>query len=168
MTDWKEERITKYLNLENEKKGIEKEMDEDKTILDLQRKADKIALKLQINKKEYKEEIANLDLAMCDLKDQLDVNWDLDNKTFKCVVGSATMRITRSLKIDNTEELINILEKIGKLTKCIKSWDLTYLRKLADAGLFDGEKMEEKITHYDEKRSIIIRGTKEGEAEDEE
>jgi len=155
--EMKEEYIEGYLAFEQKKKEIEEEMAKDVVISVLKSQMEDIHKKLEFEESEYLEGIQLCDAAMSARKERLIDLWgDMSNKTFKCAVGRATMRITRSLKIDNTEGLITILEKTGKLAKCIKSWDLSYLRKLADAGLFD----EEKITHYDEKRSIMISGTK--------
>jgi len=163
--EMKEGYIEGYLAFEQKRKDIVEEMAKDPIIAEVKAKLRDITLELEQKESEYLESIRLCDVSMLARKEGLiDIWGDISNKTFKCAVGRATMRITRSLKIDNTEKLISILEKIGKLTKSIKSWDLTYLRKLADAGLFD----EEKITHYDEKRSIIINGAKEGGGENEE
>jgi len=163
--EMKEEYIKGYLAFEQRKKEIEVEMIKDPAIVKLKAKLKSITIELGQKEGEYLEGIQLCNAEMVARKERLIDLWgDIGDKTFKCAVGSATIRTTRSLKIDNTEGLIGILEKIGKLIKCIKSWDLTYLRKLADAGLFD----EGEITHYDEKKNITIRGAKEGEGKDEE
>jgi len=164
-TEIKEEYIEGYLAFEQRKKEIEEEMAKDPAIVELKAKLKAVTHEIEQKESKYKVGIQLCDTEMSARKEILIDMWeDISNKTFKCAVGSATMRITRSLKIDNTEKLINILEKIGKRAKSIRSWDLTYLRKFADAGLFD----ELEITHYDEKRSVIIKGAKEGEEKDEE
>ena len=159
------EYIEGYLAFEQRKKEIEEEMAKDPAIVELKAKLKAVTHEIEQKESKYKVGIQLCDAEMSARKEILIDMWgDSSDKTFKCAVGSATMRITRSLKIDNTEKLINILEKIGKLAKSIRSWDLAYLRKLADAGLFN----ELEVTHYDEKRSIMIRGAKEGEEKDEE
>jgi len=162
--EMKEEYIEGYLAFEQRKKEIEEEMAKDPAIVELKAKLKAVTHEIEQKESEYQGSIQLCNVSMLSRKEGLMDLWDIEGKTFKCAVGSATIRITRSLKIDNTEKLISILEKIGKLTKCIKSWDLTYLRKLADAGLFD----DEEITHYDEKKNVIISGVKDGEGKDEE
>jgi hypothetical protein len=109
---------------------------------------------------DYREDIRNCDWEMQKIKDDLIERWDIEEKSFECAEGGIKIRTTRSLKIDNKERLISTLQQIGKLTQCIKGWDLTYLRKLADVSLLDVDKGEMNIVHYDEKRNVVISAAK--------
>lgn len=166
MTDWKEEVIYNYCTLSTTIATYEESIQDDIRIRALVEEEDKI-LK-EINKitesrnHAIEEAKRERDVITMELKEK----WDIDGKSFKCSAGSATMRTTRALKIDNKEMLISILQHIGKLTQCIKGWDLTYLRKLADAGLFDVE--HNLVAHYDEKRNVIISAAKKGSGRNEE
>ena len=158
MPDWKEEAIVQYNNLEREKVLRADEMGANQSLLKLRAHLSKLQLELadvqqQIlsQEGEYSKDIAVCNKQMLAIKEELANSWDIDIKVFDCDAGSATIRTTRSLKIDNKEGLISILHKIGKLTTSIKSWDLTLLRKLTDADLLDKE-----VVHYDEKRNVII------------
>jgi len=90
---------------------------------------------------------------MSHLKEALEERWDSQGKTFKCDTGTATIRTTRSLEIKNKVALIALLQKLDKLSDCIKGWDLLYLRKLADVGL-----IEPTIAEYKEQKNAIIGG----------
>ena len=153
MTDWKEERIGEYCTLSTDIAKLEQSIRED----------------IEIHVKRITEiaQTRNLDIEEAKrrqgvIKGHLVEHWDIEDKTFKCNAGSATLRTTRSLKIDNKEKLISILQQIGKLAQTITGWDLTYLRKLADAGLFDVDVGGTNIMHYDEKKNVIIRDVKNG------
>ena len=153
MTDWKEERIGEYCTLSMDIAKLEQSIRED----------------IEIHVKRITEiaQTRNLDIEEAKrrqgvIKGHLVEHWDIEDKTFKCNAGSATLRTTRSLKIDNKEKLISILQQIGKLAQTITGWDLTYLRKLADAGLFDVDVGGTNIMHYDEKKNVIIRDVKNG------
>ena len=164
MSDWKEALIADCITLEIQRKEILDKDVKDVQLVKLRRRAEVLMDEIRVCESVYCKQLDEVDSKIQSMHNQLITKWDIMDKTFMCKAGIATIRTTRSLKIDSKEMLINILEKIGKLTKCIKSWGLTYLRKLADAGLFD----DEKITHYDEKRSVIISGVKDGEGKDEE
>jgi hypothetical protein len=160
--DWKEGLIGLYLFAKHEKISLEGEMRNNPLYLRLNNEIEKLEEELEEYTSQYKEKLISCDTQIRNAQDELLKNWDIEDKSFKCYEGSATIRTTRSLKIDNKEMLISILQHIGKLTQCIEGWDLTYLRKLADAGLFDAE--HNLVTHYDEKRNVIISAAKKGDA----
>lgn len=160
MSDWKEEAIYNYCTLSTTIATHEESIRDDTRIHTLLEKETKI-LK-EINKitesrnHAIEEAKRKQDVITMALKEK----WDIEGKTFKCGVGNATIRMTRSLKIDNKVRLIDTLLRIGKLIQSIKGWDLTYLRKLADAGLFDVDVGETNIIHYDEKENVVISAIK--------
>jgi hypothetical protein len=162
MTDWKAVKIGVYLALKHEKRLVEEEMRSDPSFLQLKKEIEKLEDQQEIQISGYKRELVDYDSQMQSIRDELVEDWNIDTKTFKCDVGSATLRTTRSLKIDNEEKIISILQQIGKLTQSIIGCDLTHLRKLADAGLFDVDEGGTNIIHYDEKRNVIIRDVKNG------
>ena len=151
MPDWKEEAIVQYRNLELKKQLVEGAMGKDLSISKLRTEIKEGEQQLEGEEMIYKADISACDAKMLAIKEELVTRWDTDAKSFNCDAGSVTMRTTRSLKIDNKEELINILQVIGKLTLSIKSWDLTLLRKLVDAELLD-----ETVAHFVEKRNVVI------------
>lgn len=156
MVDWKEGMIEAYHSLEREKERVEYNMVNNLTLSKFRLEIKDIESEIEIKEGPYKVVIVELNAQMQKIREDLIERWDSEDKSFKCGAGSATIRTTRALKIDNKEMLISILQHIGKLTQCIKGWDLTYLRKLADAGLFDADVGETNIVHYDEKKNVVI------------
>jgi hypothetical protein len=159
MIDWKEEVISEYISYQNGLLYVTQKRSEDPILKELKEEKEAIERKLNEAYKPYEVEIADYLLHIEEMKQKLITRWDIKDKTFKCDTGSATIRTTRSLKVDNQELLIGILQHFGKLAQCIKSWDLSYLRKLADADLFEGA----DVIHYDEKKNVVISGVKTGE-----
>lgn len=158
MMDRKEVDIISYLELEEEKRAAEKEMANNPAIADLKKKSNKIKEEINIREFGYRANIHNCVSAMQSIKEKMAKEWDTEDKSVRYATGSATIRTTRSIKVDNKELLIGILQHFGKLAQCIKTWDLTYLRKLVDAGLFEGA----DVTHYEEKKNVAISGVKNG------
>ena len=152
----KEELIRAYHNIEQEKKWVKEKMDKNPSLSKLRLLLEDTKHQLDVEEWGYKEDIAIYDKRLQVIKEDLMAGWDIAGKSFKCGAGSATIRTTRSLEIDNKAKLIGILQEIGKLEVCIKSWDLTYLRKLADADLFEGF----GVMHYNEKKSVVIGDVK--------
>jgi len=151
MIDWKEENITDYLSFEHEKRSMEERMANDPIIKELELRIQGIEREVGKQRSSYIEQIRNYEKQMLAQKMVLMARWDSLDKSFKCAVGNATIRTTRSLKIRNKEELIPILQKMDKLADCITGWDISYLRKLVDVGL-----IKPTIANYEEKQSIII------------
>jgi ASC-1-like (ASCH) protein len=159
MSDWKEEIIGDYLAIEREKKLMQEEMAKDPAISKFKSGIEDIERQLQVHERIYTEKIHNYETQMQYLKEELVERWDSDDKSFKCEAGSVTMKTTQSLNIKDKKGLISKLQQLDKLTECIKGWDIRYLRKLVNVGLFD-----DSIVSYDEKRNVVIAGTKSGEA----
>jgi hypothetical protein len=160
MPDWKEEVIAEYISYQKGLTYVKRERSEDPILKELQEEKEILRRKTNEAYKPYEVEIAGYLQHIEELQQKLLTCWDTSDKTFKCKVGSATIRTTRSLKVDDKETLISTLQRIGKLTQCITGWDLAYLRKLADAGMFDVDWGEPTSVHYDEKMSVVIRGVK--------
>ena len=160
MADWKEEAIKEYHILERGKQMVEEEMIKNPAISKLRFQIKDAQQELTEREREYKEDVHNCDLEMQTIRDDLVKRWDIEGKSFKCDKGSATLRTTRALKVKDKVKLISSLLRIGKLTQCIKGWDLAYLRKLADADIFNVTTGD--IIYYDEKRNIVISTVKNG------
>ncbi len=160
MADWKEEGIAAYHSLELKKEILEGSMALNPYLSNLKSQIEEIEIEVQEGEKNYRAEINECNLKMQIIRDNLIERWDIEGKSYKCDEGSAIIRTTRALKVNDKEKLISTLQQIGKLTQCIKSWDLTYLRKLADADLLDADVGETNIVHYDEKKNVVISNVK--------
>jgi len=99
----------------------------------------------------YRNIIEKAKRGQADLRAELLGNWGIGDKTFKCPVGTATLRITRSLQVKDKGKLIEFLTTLKKLPEFIKTFEIAKLRKIKDAGL-----LEDEVATYDEKRSVII------------
>jgi hypothetical protein len=152
--DWKEERITEYAKLENE---IAIETHE--LITDPERNRlikEKLLLSARIEEVEkiHHKNIEAAQQQQAGIKVELIDKWYSEDKTFECAVGTATLRTTKSLHIWNKEKLIDFLVTINKLSNFIKSFEITKLRKIKDAGM-----LEDEIATYDEKKNVAIKIT---------
>ena len=99
----------------------------------------------------YQMAIEGAKQGQVDLKAKLLSVWGTGDKTFKCPVGTATLRATRSLQVKDKGKLIEFLTTLRKLPEFIKSFEIAKLRKIKDAGL-----LEDEVAAYDEKRSVTI------------
>jgi uncharacterized tellurite resistance protein B-like protein len=162
MTDWKEGVLREYHILERGRQMVAEKMAKNPSLSKLRLQIKEAQQQLAEQEQEYREDISNCNFETQKIKDDLIERWDIEGKSFECDEGGITIRTTRSLKIDNKERLISTLQQIGKLTQCIKGWDLTYLRKLADVSLLDVDEGETNIVHFDEKRNVVISAAKNG------
>lgn len=62
-------------------------------------------------------------------------------------------RTTKSLSIDDPVTVVDVLTKLGKVKEGVKSFSLTFLRKLADAGV-----LSESAYHWEEKHTLSVKG----------
>ena len=149
--DWKEARINQYTLAEGAKQEIQNNMTELPEIIELERGIAYKQDQLRHIKQPYLDKILECDQLRTGIKLELADKWDVEEKTFECNAGSATLRTTRSLIIRNKQKLIEFLALNKKLSEFIKSFEITKLRKIKDAGLLESE-----IATWDEKRSISI------------
>lgn len=150
--NWKEQILAKYAELEKELTKITNLMygDSDLGALILEREL--IDKEIEQANKGYIEAIEGTKQQQVDLKVELVDNWRAEDKTFACVIGTATLRTTRSLQIKNKGKLIDFLTTLKKLPEFIKSFEVAKLRKIKDAGL-----LEDELATYDEKKSVVIK-----------
>jgi hypothetical protein len=152
MSNWKEERIADCIALQKEKKSLERQRAEDQEIKNAAILMKKAADKISELERLYTEKIDDIASDIDTLHDLFIDKWDIVDKTYECEAGSATIRTTKSLRISNKKELIATLFDLGKLPECIRTWNLSYLRKLKDVDLIgDG------IASYDEHQNVVIK-----------
>lgn len=155
--NWLEKQITEYALLEREIDMEMREMNTDPELNQLLEQRKKLNEMIEVGGGIYTKYIDEMREQQTNIKAELISNWDTEEKTFKCDVGTATLRITRSLHIYNKEKLIEFLTTLKKLPDFIKTFEIAKLRKIKDAGL-----LEDSIANWDESKSIVIK-TKEVE-----
>ena len=152
-SNWKEDAIVESIRLQNQRSSIQ----------DLRAKDNQIST-LEAQKKELEEDITALERGYIDSIDKVDSllkeqyalllsKWDITDKTYECDRGTATVRTTKSLKVVDKEGLIAVLLSITKLPEAIRSWNLSYLRKLKDVDMIN-----DAIAHYEEHQNVVIKG----------
>jgi hypothetical protein len=163
MPDWKEVNIARYLLLKHEKILMDLEMVRDPIISRLCAEIETSKEQLSALESGYKAKIHSYEAQMEDLKEQIKQNWDIEDKTFKCQKGSAAVKTTKSLIVTSKSGLIQrltaIFEDATKACDCIRTFDLSAIRKYMDADLID-----EKIAHYNKKQNVIITEARENDA----
>lgn len=150
--DWKEVRIAEYARLEARKHAWEKNIGETTFLKNLRTELENARIKLDEAETPYNEKLDAITQQQAGIKLELAENWDIEEKTFKCNVGTATLKTTRSLHIRSKEKLVEFLALNKKLVEFIKSFETGKLRKLKDAGM-----IEEDVVTWDEKRGIAIQ-----------
>lgn len=153
MTDWKEEMIADCISLEARKVRLEDERREDIGIKNVETLLKKAVGTISELEQPYNDKIGAIDARIKDLHDTLVTSWDITDKTYECEVGTATLRTTKALKIGDKKRLIQVLLNIDKLPEAIRSWNLSYLRKLKDVDM-----IEDTIACYDEHQNVVIKG----------
>ena len=154
MSNWKEEAITRYAELEALKKAVQEAMRNDGD-LETAKLAREIAdADVRAFEQGYTDKIGELEEKIENVRILLQQDWDIKDKTYKCDAGSATIRTTKSLCVLDKSRLIATLIKLDKLPASIRSWDLTVLRKLKDVDLIPDDQVD-----YEERQNMIIRGS---------
>lgn len=153
----KEELIAKYAILTKQQAIVADVMDTDPGIRDCRTRHKTISDNLKFLLAPYEAKTSELKRGQDEIKEELKTIWNSEEKTFKCAVGTATLRTTKSLVITDKANMIQRLSEIltGHFIEAcvyIKTFDLTRTRKLKDAGLID-----DKIAHYEEKQNVVIK-----------
>jgi hypothetical protein len=151
--NWKEELITGCLELQRERASLDQARAEDEEIKNLELTMKKVMDKLSELERPYTDKATSIIAKIENMHDQLKEKWDITDKTYECDAGIATVRTTKSLKIIDKKRLITILLNIDKLPEAIRSWNLSYLRKLKDVDMIDG-----MAAHYEEHQNVVIKG----------
>ena len=153
MQNWRTDRIAEYARLENEIVLEMNEMGADPDLVKLMKEQAKLNDMIVLAKGIYAKNIEAAQQQQVGIKLELVDTWgDTEDKTFECPAGTATLRTTKSLHIRDKVKLINFLELNKKLTDFIKSFEITKLRKIKDAGM-----LEDEICTWDEKKSVAIK-----------
>ena len=149
--DWKVELIAEYAKLENEIALEMHEIGTDPDLIKLMKEQAKLNDMIALTKGIYAKNIEAAQQQQAGIKLKLAEKWDIDEKTFECIIGTATLRTTKSLHIKSKEKLVAFLELNKKLTEFIKSFEITKLRKIKDAGM-----IEDEIATWDIKHNVAI------------
>ena len=155
MTDWKEALIADCVVLQKQKELLECERAEDQDILNAEILLHKAMATIKELEQPYYEKITQVTDNIEGIHDKLIAEWDISDKTYECDTGTATVRTTKSLRISDKKQLIMTLLNIGKLPESIRTWNLSYLRKLKDVDMID-----DQIASYDEHKNVVIKGAK--------
>ena len=152
MQSWRTDRIAEYARLENEITLEMNELRNDPDLIKLMKEQAKLNDMVALAKGMYAKNIEAFQQQQARIKLELVDTWgDTEEKTFECPAGTATLRTTKSLNIRSKEKLVAFLELNKKLTDFIKSFEITKLRKIKDAGM-----IEDEIATWDIKRNVAI------------
>ena len=155
MRNWRTDRIAEYARLENEIDIETHELVTDPERNRLIKEKEKLNEMIELAEGLYIKNIEAARQQQAGIKLELVDAWgDTEDKTFKCDAGTATLRTTKSLNIRSKEKLVAFLELNKKLTEFIKSFEITKLRKIKDAGM-----IEDEIATWDVSRSVAIKIT---------
>ena len=153
MSNWKEEAITDYVELEGERVTLEQARAEDQEIKNVEITMKKVVDMLSVLEQPYSTKLLEITQGIEKIKGAIIEGWDITDKTYECDVGTATVRTTKSLRISDKKQLILTLLKIDKLPEAIRTWNISYLRKLKDVDMID-----DQIASYDEHQNVVIKG----------
>lgn len=155
MRNWRTDRIAEYARLENEIDIETHELVTDPERNRLIKEKEKLNEMIELAEGLYIKNIEAAQQQQAEIKLELVETWGgAEDKTFECDAGTATLRTTKSLNIRSKEKLVAFLELNKKLTEFIKSFEITKLRKIKDAGM-----IEDEIATWDVSRSVAIKIT---------
>ena len=153
--DWKEGRIAEYAKLEREIDTKLHEMEIDPQLNKFLQEQAALNLKMEAAKAKFLKNIEAAQQQQAGIKQELAEKWGIkEDKTFECRAGKATLRVNRSFVIRNKEKLIDFLTLNNKLIDFIRTFDISKLRKIKDAGMLGDE-----IATYEETKTIAIKLT---------
>ena len=153
MSDWQEDLITDYVKLEKERAALEQARAEDQEIRNVELTRRKVEDALRTLEQPYSDKLLDITQGIEKIKEELIEGWDSTDKTYKCDAGTATLKITKALKIADKEKLISTLLNIEKLPEAVRSWNLPYLRKLKEADI-----IEDAVAYFEEYQNVVIEG----------
>lgn len=155
MANWKEEAIAEYAALELRKSVVIQVRVDDEELKNAKHAMEAAAAMYSALEQPYNDNIEEINLSIVAVRDILKEKWDTEDKTYECNAGSATIRTTKSLEIRDKTQLIQTLVNLDKLQDCVRSWNLSYLRKLKDVALISDE-----IAYYEEHQNVVVKGAK--------
>ena len=149
--NWMEQVLVEYARLVKMIGDTTRSMQTDPNLDVLARERASLDNKIRQVTSDYQKTIEHAKHQQAGIRAALVDNWGTGDKTFKCPVGTATLRTTRSLQVKDKGKLIEFLTTLKKLPEFIKSFEIAKLRKIKDAGL-----LEDEIVTYGELRTVII------------
>ena len=153
--NWKEERIIRYTELITEKTNINRELETDAEINKLKIEYEDLSDAIATLQYPFQKRIEAIEEQQANIKSELVKRWDIPEKTYECDTGIATLRTTKSLRINNKSKLVEFLILNKKLVDFIKSFEISKLRKIKDAGM-----LGEEIASWDENKNVVIKEKK--------
>jgi len=156
MIDKKEEAIEVYNALQVQKAVVAQVQAEDKDLVNARLAMETAIARFSALEQAYTDKIAEIDANIKDVHMILLHDWDIEEKTFKCKAGSATVRTTKAVHVIDKRGLITTLLNLDKLPECIRSLNLSYLRKLIEVDLIPF-----KYACFEEHKNVVIKGATE-------
>ena len=153
MSDWQEDLITNYVKLEKDRAALEQARAEDQEILNVEVTRRKVEDALRTLEQPYSDKLLSITQGIGEIQEAFVDGWGIADKTYECKVGTATLRTTKALKIANKKQLIIVLRDLGKLSESIRSWNLSYLRKLKDVGM-----ITDNEAYFEKHSNVVIKG----------
>lgn len=156
MRNWKESSINVYIALEVQKQAVALTRAEDKDLKKARLAMETAVAQFSALEESYNTHIEELNTEIEGLHTILQRDWDIEEKTYECEAGSITIRTTKSLHVADKKQLMESLLNLGKLPESIRSWNLSYLRKLKDVDL-----IPDNQAYYEEHQNVVIKGAME-------
>ena len=153
MGDWQEDLITNYVKLDKDRAALEQARAEDQEILNVELTRRKVEDALRKLEQPYSDKLLDITQGIEKIKEELTEGWDSADKTYKCDAGTATLKITKALKIADKVKLILILLNIEKLPEAVRRWNLSYLSKLKEADIIG-----DAAAYFEEHPNVVIKG----------
>ena len=154
--DWKREKIGDYRALSAIVAGQKQSITEDNRIEKLKNVITSANEEIQKLSKDREATISEAIKEQRMIKMELLDHWDIDKKTYACDMGSATLRTTKTLEINDQNAILIWLFKLERLESAIRTLDTTYLRKLKDADM-----IPDSMAYYDSRTNVAIKEAKE-------
>jgi len=153
--DWKREKIGDYRALSAIVVDHENDLENDYEIQALRERQKDIAFTIERLSNDREMTIAEAKEEQQMIKMELLDHWDINEKTYKCDVGSATLRTKKTLEINDQNALLAWLFKLERLESAIRTLDTAYLKKLKDADM-----IPDAMAYYDTTTNVAITETK--------
>lgn len=147
-------KIDEYMAIAEDIKCVEDELEHDPDVLQYRAEIERAKEDLEEAEKGYREYIASKKSRADELMAEIKEGWDTEENQFDIVgqdIYHLSRRTTKSLKIDDTSALCNILSANNKLAEGVKGFNVTFIRGLKDAGIVPDE-----VAHYEEKVNVKI------------
>lgn len=78
--------------------------------------------------------------------------WTFPTKTYRSGIGTASLRVTKSLIVKSKAKIVDFLVNNGIVDAGVSKFDIMFLRKFKDDGL-----IEDDAVQYEERKSVTIK-----------